>query len=267
MKKPLFAGLLAALLGVCLIPTLAMAQSAFDGTWKIDLNKLKMPEKPSVLLLQNGTFQCKTCVPAINVKADGSDQLVSGNPYFDVMAVKIVDDHTIQETEKKAGKVVSNSTTTVADDGKTAAFEFTDSNTNNPEPVTGRGTMTRVARGPAGSHAISGSWRTSGYGNVSDNALTRTYKVEGDSLNMSAPTGESFTASMDGSESTYSGDPGTTSVSLKKLGTHAIQETDKRDGKVISVAKMTVAPDGQSMTIAIDDKLHGTTMSFVAMKQ
>ena len=123
---------------------LAMAQSAFDGTWKIDLNKLKMPQKPSVLLLQNGTFQCTTCIPAIKVKADGTDQPGSGNPYFDMMAVKIVDDHTILETEKKAGKVVSDSTTTAADDGRAAAFEFTDNNTKNPEPVTGKGTMTRA---------------------------------------------------------------------------------------------------------------------------
>ena len=38
MKKLLFAGLLGGLLGVCLIPSLAMAQSAFDGTWKIEAN-------------------------------------------------------------------------------------------------------------------------------------------------------------------------------------------------------------------------------------
>jgi hypothetical protein len=86
-------------------------------------------------------------------------------------------------------------------------------------------------------------------------------------LSMSAPTGESFTAKMVGTQAPYSGDPGTTSVSLKKLGTQAIQETDRRDRKVISIAKMTVAPDGKSMTIAVNDKLHGTTMSFVPMKQ
>lgn len=267
MKKRSFAAVLASLLGLCLMPALALAQSAFDGTWKIDLNKLQMPKKPSVLLLQDGVYQCKTCVPAIRIKADGTDQPVSGHPYFDMMAVKVVDAHTIQETEKKSGKLVSSSSTTVSDDGKTAAFEFTDHSASSNEPVTGKGSMTRVAAGPAGAHAISGSWRTSGYGNVSDNALTRTYKVDGDSLSMNAATGESFTARMDGSEAPYSGDPGTTSVSLKKLGSHAIQETDKRDGKVISIAKMTVAPDGKSMTIAIDDKLHGTTMSFVAMKQ
>lgn len=266
MKKLLFAGLLGGLLGVCLIPSLAMAQSAFDGTWKIDLHRVQMPKKPDVILLQNDMYQCKTCSPAISVKADGEDHNVTGHPYFDMIAIKVVDDHTVQETAKKAGKVVSTSTTTVAADGKTASFDFTDSSNSNAEPVTGSGTMTRVAKGPAGSHAISGSWRTTTVNNVSDNGLTMTYKVEGDSLHMSSPTGQSYSAKMDGTEAPYMGDPGTTSVSVKQLAKNILQETDKRDGKVISVAKMTVAADGKSMTIAVEDKLHGSSMSFVAVK-
>ena len=267
MNKPLVAVLLGMLLGAFLMPSPAAAQSAFDGTWKIDLKQVHTPKKPDVMLLQDGMYHCKTCAPPITVKADGSDQPVSGHPYFDTLAVKVVDDHTIQETAKKDGKVTSTSTTTVADDGKTARFEFTDSSNNNTDPVTGNGTMLRVAKGPAGAHAISGSWRTQSYDSVSDNALTRSYKVDGDMFSMTAPTGESYSAKMDGSDAPYKGDPGTTSVSVKKLGQHVVQETDKRDGKVISVAKMTVAADGKSMTIAIDDKLHGSHMSFVAMKQ
>jgi hypothetical protein len=103
--------------------------------------------------------------------------------------------------------------------------------------------------------------------NMSDNGLTMTYKVDGDNLNMSSPTGQSYSAKMDGTDSPYKGDPGTTSVSVKKLGKSTLQETDKRDGKVISVAKMAVSADGKSMNITVDDKLHGSSMSFVAMKQ
>jgi hypothetical protein len=51
------------------------------------------------------------------------------------------------------------------------------------------------------------------------------------------------------------------------MGKNIVQETDKRDGKAISVATMTISPDGKSMKIAIKDELHGTTSSFVAMKQ
>lgn len=267
MNKSLVAVLLGGLLAACLMPSPATAQSVFDGTWKIDLKKVEMPKKPDVLLLKDGMYHCKTCVPPVNVKADGIDQPVTGHPYYDMVAITVVDDHAIREIDKKAGKVISDSTMTVAADGKTANFEFTDSSNNNTEPVTGNGTMKRVAKGPAGSHAISGSWRTASYGSVSDNALTRSYKVDGDMLSMNAPTGESYSAKMDGSEAPYKGDPGATTVSVKKLGKHVVQETDKRDGKIISVARMTVAPDGKSMTITVDDKVHGTSMSFVALKQ
>ena len=263
MKKFLLAGLLGALL----MPSVVMAQSSFDGTWKIDLSKVQMPKKPDVLLLQNGMYDCKTCAPAISIKADGGDHPVTGHPYFDTMALKVVDDHTVQETQKKAGKVVATSKTVVAADGKTAEFEFSDSSDTNADPVTGHGTMTRVAAGPKGSHAISGSWRTTSYGNVSDNALTFTYKVDGNMLSMTSPTGQSYNAKMDGSDAPYAGDPGTTSVSVKNLGKNGIQETDKRDGKVISVAKMTVSADGKTMSIAINDMLRGSTSSFVANKQ
>ncbi|WP_254424401.1 hypothetical protein [Rhodanobacter sp. C05] len=267
MKKSLFAGLLGGLLVAWWMPTPAMAQSAFDGTWKVDLSKVHAPKKPDVLLLQNGMYDCKTCAPAISIKADGTGQQVTGHPYFDMMAVKVVDDHTIQETDKKAGKVVATSTMTVAPDDKTATFEFTDSSNTNADPVTGKGTMMRVAKGPAGAHAISGSWRTTSYGNVSDNGLTFTYKVDGDSLSMTSPTGQSYSAKTDGTDAPYKGDPGTTSVSVKKLDKNTLQETDKRDGKVISIAKMTVAADGKTMTIAVNDKLRGTSMSLVAAKQ
>src|ERR1039457_107810 len=53
-----------------LVPLLGWAQSPFDGTWKIDLNKTKLPKKPDVYLLQNGMYECKSCNPQVNVKAD-----------------------------------------------------------------------------------------------------------------------------------------------------------------------------------------------------
>lgn len=102
---------------------------------------------------------------------------------------------------------------------------------------------------------------------LSANALSLTYKVDGDTLTMSNPTGQGYTAKLDGTDAPYKGDPGTTSVSVKKLGKNSIEETDKRDGKVIGIYHMTVAPDGKTMTIAITDKLHGTTSQYVAEKQ
>src|SRR5512143_3262334 len=85
------------------------AQSPFDGTWKVDLNKAQFPDKPDVFAIQNGMFICSTCDPKIDVKADGTDQAVKGSKEFDTLTVKIVDDKTVQFTRKKSGKVVSSS--------------------------------------------------------------------------------------------------------------------------------------------------------------
>ena len=263
MKNLLLFGLVIALL----VSVPATAQNAFDGTWKFNLSDAQFAKKPDVFLLQNGTYQCKTCVPPIDVKADGQDHPVSGHPYYDSVSIKVVDDRTIEEVDKKNGKTVTTSKTVVSQDGKTAMFEFSDSSNTNSDPVTGKGSSTQVAKGPAGSHAISGSWVTSKMETLSDNGLTVTFKVEGDSLSMTSPTGQSYVAKLDGTEAPYKGDPGTTSVSVKRVGKNTIEETDNRDGKVISVTRMTVAADGKTMTAKVEDKLRGTNSQFTATKQ
>src|SRR5712692_243186 len=128
-----------------------------------------MPTNPYVYFLQDGMYHCKTCVPAVDVKADGQDHQVAGHPYYDSVNIKVVDDRTIEETDKKNGKTVATSKTTVSADGKTASFEFTDSSNTSGDPVTGKGEITRVAERPAGSHAMSGSWRTTKFENISEN--------------------------------------------------------------------------------------------------
>ncbi len=250
-----------------LVSVPARAEDALDGTWKLNLSDVQFPKKPDVYVLQDGMYHCKTCAPPMDVKADGQDQPVSGHPYFDSVSIKVVDDRTVEEVDKKNGKTVATSKTVVSPDGTTATFEFSDSSNTNGDPVTGKGTAKQVAKGPAGSHAISGSWVTSKMDTLSDNGLAITYKVEGDSLSMTNPTGQSYVAKLDGTEVPYKGDPGITSVSVKRMGKNSIEETDKREGKVIGVAHVTVGADGKTMTLKFEDKLHGTSSQVTATKQ
>jgi len=262
MRRTLFL----AMFGALLIPVLAAAQSPFDGTWKVDMNKVDFPKKPYVYSLQNGMYECKSCVPPIEVKADGMDQKVTGHPYYDTVAIKVVSDSEVQETDKKNGKVVATNTLTVAPDGKTLTFQFSDSSNTNAAPVTGKGESMRVgAKPPAGANMITGSWRQTKLENISDNGIMWTYKVSGDQLTMTSPTGQSYTAKMDGTEAPMKGDPGITSVSVKKTGNNTIEETDMRNGKVIGVMKATI--NGNTMTATYDDKLQGSTMKYTATKQ
>ncbi len=257
---------LLAIFALSLTPLPAIAQSAFDGTWKVDMNKVDFPKKPAVYLLQNGMYECKTCVPPIEVKADGEDHAVTGHPYYNSVAIKVVNDHEVEETDKKDGKTVATSKMTVSPDGNTMTFDFTDSSNTNAAPVTGKGENTRVGAKPsAGANMISGSWRTTKFENISDNGITWTYKVNGDELTMTNPTGQSYTAKMDGTEAPMKGDPGTTAVKVKKIGDNTIEETDIRDGKVIGIMKATV--NGNTLTATYDDKLQGSSMKYTATKQ
>jgi hypothetical protein len=56
-------------------------------------------------------------------------------------------------------------------------------------------------------------------------------------------------------------------VSVKQVSERHIVEIDKRNGKVVTISDMTVAPDGKSMDVKIQNKLRDRTMSFTALKQ
>lgn len=262
MKKLFFIGWLMLLL----MPTLAMAQSQFDGTWKTDISSMQWPAKPHVFLLQNGMYECKTCVPAINIKADGTDQKITGIPYADTECVKVVDDHNVEVTLKKDGKVVRTAKFSVSADGNTLTDNWT--NSGNPTGGTQSGSVTakRVANGPEGANLFSGSWLIEKE-DMSAASLTWTYKVSGNELTMTNPTGQSYTAKLDGTDAPYKGDPGITSVSVKMLSKDTLEETQKRDGKVIGIIQNTVSPDGKTIKGVYEDKLRGRTYKSDAHKQ
>lgn len=258
MKKPLLALML-------LASATLFAQSPFDGTWLTKLDTAKLPAKPDQYSLSNNMYECLTCVPKIAVKADGTDQKVTGHPYYDTVAVHVVNASSLEIIEKKDGKVMYMDTQTVSPDGKTLNEKVTD--TTGTQPVKVEATSTRVKPGPAGSHAVSGSWRAEKFNSVSTNGLTVTYQGTADGLKMSDPNGNSYDAKFDGKDYPIQGDPGHTMVSLKRIGDRTIEETDKRDGKVVGVYRMTVSSDGKSIHAEYNDKERGTTTTFTMEKQ
>ena len=208
MKKFVFALLL-------LLPALATgAKSRLTEPGRSISTKPSSARSPMSTKYENGMFRCDSCVPKIEIKADGEYQKVTGHPYYDKMAVKIVDDHSIDETDKRGDKVVGTSKYTVSSDGKTLTIDWVDSGQPSGGPVKGQAMFTRVGKAPAG-NAVSGSWRVQ-KAEGSENGLLFSYKtVEADTLSLSTPTGQSYTAKLGGPQVPYVGDPGITTVSLK----------------------------------------------------
>ena len=243
----------------------ARAQSSFNGTWHTDLAKSKLSPKPNVFYLSEGWFHCVSCNPAYDVKADGTDQPVTGQSY-DTVAVSVVDAKTISVTGKKSGKVTFEQTRSVSDDGKTLSVKTTTHPMNSDQPINGELTAKLSGVAPAGVHATSGSWVIE-KAKSSDNGLDTTFKVTGDEIAMTDPTGSSYTAKLDGTDAPYKGSYGTDTVSVKKIDAHTIEETDKRGGQVVEVDRMTVSANGKTMTVLVTNKLTDRTSTYIATKK
>ncbi|SPF34195.1 conserved exported hypothetical protein [Candidatus Sulfotelmatobacter kueseliae] len=250
-----------------LMSVLAVAQSPFDGVWKAEPTEIDTPRAPEVYLLQDGAYRCPTCDPPLDVRADGRDQKVTGEPCYDTVGLQVVDDRTTLETDKRSGKTVGTSKMTVSSDGNSATIDWKESCNVNGDVVSETFILSRVAKGPRGSHAVSGSWQIVKRVNMSENAMVATLKLEGDTFSFVDPAGMSYAAKLDGTETPIKGDLSQTTVSVKRIGENTIEETDKRDGKVVEVIRFTPSPDGKTMTISIEDKVKGGTRQFVAHKQ
>ncbi|TRW17425.1 hypothetical protein [Glacieibacterium frigidum] len=245
----------------------ATAASPFDGTWKADTAASQMSEKPIVYSLAGGTYSCSTCTPPVKIPADGKFHAVKGNPYYDMMSVTVVDPNTIKRMSTKAGKPAGESTATVSPDGKMMANAYTDMSATNGVPVTGTNRFERVGTAVAGAHAISGSWRGLKGNEASESGLNFTLALDGDTLKFSTPTGVTYTAKVDGPEAPVTGDPGWTSVAIKREGPMTLVETDYRDGKKIATYRMTVSADGKTLTGETENFLNGRKSVEVARKQ
>ena len=101
---------------------------------------------------------------------------------------------------------------------------------------------------------------------LSENAILWTYKVNGNQVTMTNPTGQAYTATFNGPDAPMKGDPGINAVSVKKMG-NTLEETDKRDGKVIGVFKVTVSADGKTAKASYTDTRQNRTTQFDAVKQ
>ena len=240
-------------------------QTPFDGTWMVKLDTVKLPTKPDTYVLNKSIYECLTCVPKVTVKANGTDQGVTGHPYYDTIAVRVINATSVEIIQKKDGKVMSTETETVSADGKTLTDKGTD--TTGTKPVTWETTSTRVSAGPAGSHALSGSWRTEKFNNVSSNGLTVTFRSTANGLRMSDQNGRSYEAKFDGNDYPILGDPGHTKVWLRRIGTRVIEETDGRGGKIVGVSRMTVSTHGNSISVEYTDKERGTTTTYTMERQ
>jgi len=111
----------------------AAADDAFSGTWKLNDAKSKVGAglgKNSTVVyeaigdsvkvtIEGTTADGKAFKDEWTGKFDGKDYPVTGNPTTDARAYKKINDHTLEVTGKKDGKLTITVKITVSADGKT----------------------------------------------------------------------------------------------------------------------------------------------------
>ena len=234
-----------------LAPALCLAQSLFDGIWRPDPQKPSPNQPPEELTLMGGQYECQSCKPPYKIAVDGKDHEVKGSPYYTSLSVSIVDGHTVVKTAKRNGRTVARIKEVVSADGRSRTQVQTLIGMA-PRTVDFARTYSRIAAGPSGSHALSGSWRELQADLVNHEEDT-TYKLSNNTLSMSDGFGRSFSAKLDGTEAPYNGDPEFTGVSLKMIDSRTIQESDLKDGKVVKIDTWSIRPDGKTMHVRFDD--------------
>jgi hypothetical protein len=239
--------------GLFLLPALCSAQSAFDGTWRPEPQRPSHP-KTEVAVLANGEYECPTCIPPYTAKADGHDQPLQGNPYFDTISIAIIDDHTIAKTGKKDGRVIADTKVTVSADGATKTEVQTIIGMA-PVPVELTSKFSRISTGKPGSHLVSGGWQMTEM-DVSNHVEDTSFKVIGGGIAMIDRMGRSYAAKLDGTRAPYKGSDQFNGVSVKLIDERTIEESDLIDGKVVKISRWALSPDGQTIHARFDD-MHG----------
>lgn len=158
------------------------------------------------------------------------------------------------------GKVFILEKVTVSSDGKMRTEETLYQAGKEPQQL--KATYIRVASGPAGSHAISGTWRLQE--SVAPAAIT--CKSSPNGLMMSV-FGESYDVKVDGKDYPVKGSNTARTVSLKKVNDRSIDLTIKRDRKIVAVNHMTVSVDGKTLTVKVETTAENRTRSFTFTKQ
>lgn len=255
-----------ALASLLAMATPAFAQSAFDGVWKVDLASAELPDRPYVQSLQNGVYTCSSCVPVYSVPADGEMHKVEGFPYWNETSVRVVDARTVEEAQSLNGRAVGRSRSQVSSDGSMLTTSWTDTSAPDGTTSSGEGTMRRIAVGPAGTHAISGSWRNEAVTNVSDASLTATMRLAEGVFSFRSGGGYGFEAPLGGPPVPITGDLAGATATVRQLADGSIEQTDHINGEATSVMTLTPAADG-SIMIELKNLKVGTTTRYKVIKQ
>lgn len=246
-------------------PAPAGRNSPFTGIWVADLGSQQgLPTDAYVV--RDGIYSCESCRPARRYPADGRSRAIADDPGVSE-AVTVVDSRTVS-TRIVRPDLDRTTRMRVARDGRTATYVSIDRRRGIRGPLRTEYLARRTAPGPAGSHAVSGTWQGVRYVSVPVQLRTTILSDRGDRLSHRTGAGYSYTARYGGPFVPISGPyDGSLSVSVRRAGPNRLVEARRRGGEDVQLRTYTVARGGQRMEVATTDLATNTTFRITARRQ
>jgi len=259
-----------AALGGCLlaIAAPAIAASPFDGTWRVDITSATYDQKPDIMVLKDGVFDCQTCTPPYKLTADGKIHTVTGRDYADAMMVAVVDPNTVKSASYKGGKMYSEQTRVVSPDGAMMTVNWRSNYNAQGQWHSGTNTLKRTGPAPDGAHAISGNWvpEVTEATKLDPNAGVFTLALTSSTVTYKSSTGEHYTARIGGPAVKMIGDQAGSTVSVRRISDTVFEETNYVKGKATSINTITLV-DPSTLKMSTNDLRAGFVDEIVARKQ
>ena len=220
----------------------ASAATGIAGTWVAQLDSASFENDTSTYVFADGQYTCETCLPPYSVATSGEWETID-RPGADGAKIAVVDNTTVSLAYRMGEKELSNSTWTVSEDGQSMTIMTT--STSGDEPVDSSVTLKRTADGPEGSHAASGSWSFSEFGEMDEAARTFTYTLEGDTITQSS-NGGGYTATLGGEAVAMENSSAGAMIKVEKLSDNVYRETMSVNDEVVNVVELTI--DGDTLS-------------------
>lgn len=226
------------------LPLTASAESALEGSWRIDW-PLAFPDLLDKFEVGDGYYDCQTCAPPIRVKADGKDHPVKGYKGFDSISVQVKNDYQVRIQKKKAGKAFESLIMSVSSDGKLLRYN---SYSGSNQSIVEGSERTRLGEPIKGEHAVSGVWVAQG---MEQSAADSTfhYRIDNGQLSVTMDNGESYTAPLDGSFVPYSGSQEIDRVSVRQLAERVLNIQLYKGETFVQAMQVSATEDGQALSI------------------
>lgn len=247
--------------------TSAQAASPFDGLWIDDL-KTQMGEAGfDTYLVANGIYKCESCSPPRTYPADGKPRPVPGDASVISESVAVVGSRTII-TQIVDPEMIRETTMTVAQNDQTATYVALDKWPGRTSRLRTEYLAKRVASGPAGAHAVSGSWLGVAYVEVPDEYRSVDLKEKDGLFTRSNFRHGHYTAKIGGPPAPVTGDS-------KDIYEAVVRAPDPRtrvetillDNKPVIERTYSLSNDGKSMVTTVRDPKNGHVFSATSRRK